>query len=900
MAPRKRHRPNPDDVTAKQSPATQSQDSLPRPAHAAASEDASHFSRPMPRHLPANNDVQENASHLLHHKTVRPVEDPDTRPVALHLTHSIQVRKAQSWYGSWPRPPKAAASISVARENIRGDTFRARNADLARFESKSVDDTASIQSKLSESVAASDQAKASMSRPDSKAPKNEPAQELAPPKSNDITASPRKSSDNQPAPEPNGTSVAAPEPATANTTETIPPATPATPATPTQPQPGWLGWLTRTPASTAVEPTPEEQPELPRPSTPPAQIVITPPTAQSEPRQPATSWFGLWTTPAQQIMAVDSEKKAADDAQKADVDVVMEDAPASAPAEQTQEPPPKAGSTWAFWSKATPNKTEKPSQQDAGEIAVIGEGSEAHPLSIQENSMPTDPDNKDKGKAKDSKSTWRKSKRPRPVSMDESASPSPAGSQLHLPDPNGGKVDQSDAESRKSTTKTEVSSKSTADSENSAKHPPNLLLPSFASTYRMKDNPSIVQQITNFLLRNSEPPANHVFRVQETPRIKRALAIGVHGLFPATYLRPMMGQPTGTSLRFASLCADGIRRWADAHGCPDCEIEKVALEGEGRIGDRVENLWKLLLNWIDQIRKADLIVMACHSQGVPVSLILLDKLIDLGIITNAKIGVCAMAGVALGPFPDYKSSFLIGSAAELWDFGNPQSANSQRFEAALKRVLDYGARVTFVGSIDDQVVPMESAVYSPASHPYIYRAVFIDGRIHAPDFIAHLVGFALKLRNLGVSDHGLVRELSLALAGSLYSGEGHSRLYYDDAVYDLAIAHALETTSVPKPGAAPCRIEHRTLPTSATAAAAAAAPTAGGGGGGVTAAVPALASANPYVLPWIMRGLLEEDFVKTELSAETEELLRQFDDWKPSNKALKDVKYRLEAVRSKL
>jgi hypothetical protein len=49
-----------------------------------------------------------------------------------------------------------------------------------------------------------------------------------------------------------------------------------------------------------------------------------------------------------------------------------------------------------------------------------------------------------------------------------------------------------------------------------------------------------------------------------------------------------------------------------------------------------------------------------------------------------------------------------------------------------------------------------------------------------------------------------------------------------------------------------------------------------------------------------MRGLLEEDFVKTELSKETEVLLQQFDDWKPSNKALKDVKYRLEAVRSKL
>jgi len=35
-------------------------------------------------------------------------------------------------------------------------------------------------------------------------------------------------------------------------------------------------------------------------------------------------------------------------------------------------------------------------------------------------------------------------------------------------------------------------------------------------------------------------------------------------------------------------------------------------------------------------------------------------------------------------------------------------------------------------------------------------------------------------------------------------------------------------------------------------------------------------------------------------STETAELLRQFEDWKPTTKALKDVKYRLEAVRSRL
>ena len=174
---------------------------------------------------------------------------------------------------------------------------------------------------------------------------------------------------------------------------------------------------------------------------------------------------------------------------------------------------------------------------------------------------------------------------------------------------------------------------------------------------------------------------------------------------------------------------------------------------------------------------------------------------------------------------------------------------------------------------------MQSAVYSPATHPYIYRAVFVDGRIHAPDFITHLVGFALKLRNLGVSDHGLIRELSVALAGSLYSGEGHSRIYYDSAVYDLAIANTLETTSTPVSSSSQVEVQM---------------------GKRQGSVVSSGASANPYVLPWIMRGLLEEDFVKTELSSETETLLKMFDDWKPVNKALKDVKYRLEAVRSRL
>jgi len=165
---------------------------------------------------------------------------------------------------------------------------------------------------------------------------------------------------------------------------------------------------------------------------------------------------------------------------------------------------------------------------------------------------------------------------------------------------------------------------------------------------------------------------------------------------------------------------------------------------------------------------------------------------------------------------------------------------------------------------------MESSTFSPISHPYIFRAVFVDGRVHAPNFLSHLVGFALKLRNLGVADHGLIRELSSPLAGSLYGGEGHSRIYEDEEVYSLAVEYALETTTVNETPL------HDQRPTTV------------------------IASQNPYILPFAMRGLLEEEYVKTELHKEATELLTQFDEWKPTSKVLKDVKFRLEGIRSKL
>ncbi|EED23240.1 conserved hypothetical protein [Talaromyces stipitatus ATCC 10500] len=310
----------------------------------------------------------------------------------------------------------------------------------------------------------------------------------------------------------------------------------------------------------------------------------------------------------------------------------------------------------------------------------------------------------------------------------------------------------------------------------------NQLLPSFKDTFALQESPSWLQTLGRMIYHPKDSGNRHVYALRDPPRPKKALAIGVHGYFPAPYLRTVLGQPTGTSLKFSTMAAKAIHQWAEHHGY-QCDIEKIALEGEGRIAERVDLLWKLLLRWIEEIREAEFIMFACHSQGVPVTIMLVAKLIAFGCLDTTRVGICAMAGVNLGPFPDYKSRFIGGSAGELFDFAHPTTKVSRDYEAALKTALAFGVRISYIGSIDDQLVSLESSLFVPVSHPYIYRAVFVDGRVHAPSFLSHLVGFTLKLRNLGIHDHGLIRELSAPLVGSLVGGEGHSRLHDEENIY---------------------------------------------------------------------------------------------------------------------
>ncbi|KAJ3035705.1 hypothetical protein HDV00_003466 [Rhizophlyctis rosea] len=420
--------------------------------------------------------------------------------------------------------------------------------------------------------------------------------------------------------------------------------------------------------------------------------------------------------------------------------------------------------------------------------------------------------------------------------------------------------------------------------------------------------------------RRRERPASVLERLTSRPQnIKCIAVIGVHGWFPNRilqrgmlmslfeiencqliyyYLRAVVGEPTGTSTRFAAKMGAALRNFFQMRynvQLPTDAITLIPLEGEGKVEQRVEILYQNLVNsdldWVTKLREADLVFVVTHSQGTPVSTILLARLIEEGLVdvSRQKIGFLAMAGITHGPFPSLKSSIILkyveaDPARELFDFNDAESAISRRYQAAMRKVLGAGVRMIAIGSWYDQVVPLYSGIMHGYNHPNIYRALYIDGADYQPDFLSHLVVYALKLRNAGLSDHDLVVHLSEPLAGNVYGfgTQGHSVIYEELSTYMLAIAWTLGRNPV------------WTLAPGSDAQEAV----------GVLDVrdFDAPTRLNPYHLPFIMGELFHSNQLKRDpkFYAELKGLVAMYKLWDPSSKALKDLRYRLDFMKSKL
>ncbi|GAA5935304.1 uncharacterized protein JCM15063_000995 [Sporobolomyces koalae] len=370
--------------------------------------------------------------------------------------------------------------------------------------------------------------------------------------------------------------------------------------------------------------------------------------------------------------------------------------------------------------------------------------------------------------------------------------------------------------------------------------------------------------------------------------VKRVVCIGVHGWFPNSRLKSVLGEPTGTSVKFATMMHDAVQTYLESSGVSSFNIQAIALEGEGQVEDRVNKLYSQLTNreeWLQALKKADVVFLATHSQGTVVSTQLLARMLDQDLIVGTQTHLLAMCGIAQGPFVYLYQSVALApyfnylesaAARELFEFQDAESVVSIKFLESLRVILNAGIKVTVVGSINDQVVPLYSALFSGVTHPAIVRAVYIDSdAFQTSDFLANLVVFSARLRNAGLSDHDLVYHLSEALSGAL-TGVGHSKIYDEADVFNLAVRHQFETTSLTE---APTNLD-------------------------VHAHAPPLSMSfqprdrrNPYLLTWALRGIIEDPHVRHLFGNELKALGEAFETWKPQTKVLKDCKLKLEGIR---
>ncbi|WFD30413.1 hypothetical protein MSPP1_001432 [Malassezia sp. CBS 17886] len=369
--------------------------------------------------------------------------------------------------------------------------------------------------------------------------------------------------------------------------------------------------------------------------------------------------------------------------------------------------------------------------------------------------------------------------------------------------------------------------------------------------------------------------------------LRKAVVIGVHGWYSQSIFKRVIGAPTGTSTRFATMMAESILRKFRENGydLDPSVLTLIAPQHDGCVSDRAAMFFDELKSnsqWAEDLRMADAIFVAAHSQGSIVSSLLLSRLVQAGMIDTARTQVCvlSMCGIYQGPFVHLRSTlttsyinyFETAAARELFEFQSADTQLSAQHRAAYEELLAAGVKYVHTGSIDDNVVPLYSALNLAAAHPSVLRAVYIDGvAFPRTDFLVNLIKLCVSVRNCGFYDHNLLSLLSASVAGSLYGGLGHSLIYDEGAVYDMATRFLFETATPRSSGAT---------------------------------AVPLMAVPfstqrwNPYELPWSLRGLLEDKTILRYFGEDIANVVQEYAAWRPTGKALRDVQWRLSPIRA--
>ncbi|KAK6456920.1 uncharacterized protein RJT20DRAFT_35528 [Scheffersomyces xylosifermentans] len=296
---------------------------------------------------------------------------------------------------------------------------------------------------------------------------------------------------------------------------------------------------------------------------------------------------------------------------------------------------------------------------------------------------------------------------------------------------------------------------------------------------------------------------------RKASRVNKVVIIGIHGFLPIKLVRTLIGQSTGNSIRYINEATKAVRHWLKqnnpTYNSEDYEVQTIALEGEGKIEERVAKLLTLLENWLHLLENADFIFVVSHGQGTPVAINLLAKILQRSLLhKKQRIGLLSMSGITRGPYSGFESKVVIRAytasekaiIGELFEMQKPGSAISLQLQEAMNVLMAHNVKVTFVGSINDQFIPMSSTLAIHFNHPNIFRCLYVGTSSTVPAFMVTLFKIIVMMKNMGYAqDYNLLRDLGDRCMGTINDG-GHCKVYGEEQVYEMAIRYTLETTTL--------------------------------------------------------------------------------------------------------
>lgn len=364
-------------------------------------------------------------------------------------------------------------------------------------------------------------------------------------------------------------------------------------------------------------------------------------------------------------------------------------------------------------------------------------------------------------------------------------------------------------------------------------------------------------------------------------KIKKVVVIGVHGFLPTKFVKSMIGLPTGNSIKLIEEATKGLEQWLDDVQEPGFEnmynIETIALEGQGTVTERVEKSMKLLENWTELINDSDFIYVIGHSQGAIIAINLLAKMLtesSLFKLNKKKIGLLNMAGPIHGPIKNLDTKIVTRAysipenevLSEFLQLLNPNSDPSRLLQQNFDTLTNKNVKITLSGSINDQIIPLESSLANAYYHPNIYRCIHVDKDCQLPPFIVTLWKLILVSRNVGHVEHGLIKEFSGRCLGTLTDG-GHGKIFEDSDIYSTSIKFSLESTSL---------TQSRPLHVNFTNE----------------------ERMSLYTIPWSVRELMEDILQTKHIPSHqlVHDLVKTYNGWEPILRPWKELKYSLDAL----